>query len=125
MYINLYFLHVDVRAVATDLIDRLAREELAEDYLDEEAISLVVDKDTCMGIVSTSHDLHIGRICKKEDDARNTENKRYQDLVTGAMNTERARNRSRILQIHEFNTAAKNALSALLSLDEDGMEDAQ
>jgi hypothetical protein len=33
-----------VRAVAQDLIDRLAREELAEDYLDDEAMSMVIDK---------------------------------------------------------------------------------
>lgn len=33
--------------MAQDLIDRLAREELAEDYLDDEAMSLVIDK-VCM-----------------------------------------------------------------------------
>jgi hypothetical protein len=33
-----------VRSVAQDLIDRLAREELAEDYLDDEAMSMVIDK---------------------------------------------------------------------------------
>ena len=33
-----------MRAVAQDLIDRLAREELAEDYLDDEAMSMVIDK---------------------------------------------------------------------------------
>jgi hypothetical protein len=35
---------VGVRSVAQDLIDRLAREELAEDYLDDEAMSMVIDK---------------------------------------------------------------------------------
>ena len=30
--------------MAQDLIDRLSREELAEDYLDDEAMSLVIDK---------------------------------------------------------------------------------
>ena len=102
----------------------MAREELAEDYLDEDAMSLVVDKDTCMGIVSASHDMHIGRILKKEDDARNTETKRYQELVHGTMNSEKTRNRDRILQVHDFCRSSKHALQALLALDdEDGFED--
>ena len=37
-------LFIGVRAVAIDLIERLAREELAEDYLDDEAMGLVIDK---------------------------------------------------------------------------------
>ena len=114
---------LDIRAVATDLIDRLSREELAEDYLDEDAMSLVVDRDTCMGIIGSSHDLHIGRILKRDDDARNTEGKRYLELIGGARNVERARNRSRILQIHDFSRSSRHALNLLLALDEDGEYD--
>lgn len=113
----------NIRAVATDLIDRLSREELAEDYLDEEAMALVVDRDTCMGIIGASHDMHIGRILKRDDDARNTEGKRYLELINGTRNVERARNRSRILQIHDFCRGAKHALNLLLSLDDDDMYD--
>lgn len=50
-----------VRAVATDLIDRFSREELVEDYLDDEAMSLVMDKEICNSVMSASHDMHIGR----------------------------------------------------------------
>eukprot|EP01038_Epipyxis_sp_PR26KG_P009955 gene9955-13388_t len=92
----------NVRAVATDLIDRLAREELPEDYLDDEAMSLVVDKDTCMGVLSASHDMHIGRILKREDEARGAETKRFQEKMAKYMSEESARNRDRILQIHDF-----------------------
>lgn len=33
----------------------------------------VNDKEICLGLVSTSHDQHIGRILKKEDEARSME----------------------------------------------------
>jgi hypothetical protein len=112
-----------VRAVATDLIDRLAREELAEDFLDDEAMSLVVDKDTCMGVLSASHDMHIGRILKREDEARGIETKRFQQKMSFVVNEEASRNRDRILQIHEFNKVSQASLHALLSNDEDEDED--
>jgi hypothetical protein len=76
-----------------------------------------------MGIIGASHDMHIGRILKRDDDARNTEGKRYLELINGARNIERARNRSRILQIHDFCRGAKHALNALLSLDDDDLYD--
>ena len=115
----------NVRAVAMDLIDRLTKEELAEDYLDDEAMSLVVDKDACMTTLSGSHDMHIGKILKREDEARALETKRYQELVAGYNNGERTRNRDRILQIHELCRSTKANLSALLSMEEEdgGFED--
>lgn len=109
----------NVRAVATDLIDRLAREELAEDYLDDEAMSLVVDKDTCMGVLSASHDMHIGRILKREDESRGLEMKRFQELMAKYQNEESSRNRNRILQIHDFSRHGRSALHALLAMDDD------
>lgn len=113
-----------VRTVATDLIDRLAREELAEDYLDDEAMGLVVDKDTCMGVLSASHDMHIGRILKREDEARGAETRRFQRIMSQYLNEESSRNRDRVLQVHDFSRASKNSLQALLSNeDEDGMDE--
>jgi len=113
-----------VRGVATDLIDRLAREELAEDYLDDEAMSLVIDKDTCMGVLSASHDMHIGRILKREDEARGAETKRFQETMATYLNIESARNRDRVLQVHDFSRQSKASLHALLSADdEDGLDD--
>jgi hypothetical protein len=113
-----------VRSVAQDLIDRLAREELAEDYLDDEAMGLVIEKDTCMGVLSASHDMHIGRILKREDEARGTETKRFQETMALYMNEESASNRDRVLQVHEFSKLSKATLHALLSADdEDGLDD--
>ena len=113
-----------IKGVATDLIDRLAREELAEDYLDDEAMGLVMDKETCMGVVSSSHDMHIGRILKKEDESRGGELKRFQERMHRYFSEESARNRDRILQIHDFSRTSKSSLHALLSNDDDeGFDD--
>ncbi len=113
-----------VKGVAQDLIDRLAREELAEDYLDDEAMGLVMDKETCMGVVSASHDMHIGRILKREDEARGSEMRRFQERMSKYFGEESARNRDRILQIHDFSRSSKASLHALLSNDDDeGFDD--
>mmetsp|Transcript_13528 Transcript_13528/g.20320 ORF Transcript_13528/g.20320 Transcript_13528/m.20320 type:complete len:530 (+) Transcript_13528:120-1709(+) len=114
----------NVRAVATDLIDRLTKEELAEDYLDDEAMALVVDKDASMGTLSGSHDMHIGKILKREDEARATETRRYQELISSFTTNEKARNRDRILQIHDFSKNATASLNKILALEEeDGYDD--
>jgi hypothetical protein len=113
----------NIRGVATDLIDRLAKEELAEDYLDDEAMSLVVDKDSCMGTLSGSHDLHIGKILKREDEARSTETRRYQEMLFKYNSSEKTRNRDRIIQIHEFTKTSLNSIAKLLALDEDEADD--
>ena len=108
-----------VRGVATDLIDRLTKEELAEDYLDDEAMALVVDKDASMSALSGSHDLHIGKILKREDEARATETRRYQELISKFTTEEKARNRDRILQIHDFCKSSMASLAKIMQLEED------
>jgi len=109
--------------LALEIIEKLAREELAEDYLDEEGQVLVNDKDACMAVISASHDMHIGRILKREDEARGTETKRFQEIVGSHTSSERARNRNRVLEIHEFSNVSKSSLAALLFDEEDGFED--
>jgi len=108
-----------MRGVITDLMERLAREELAEDFLDDAAMSLLLDKETTMGIAGSSHDMHLSRILKREDEARNAENKRYQETVHGHMNAEKARNRNRVLEIHDYCRSCKVNISALLLNEED------
>ena len=113
-----------MRSVTTDLMERQAKEELAEDYLDDEAMSLVVDKEACLQTLSGSHDLHIGKILKREDEARATETKRYTEKVSLFNTSERSRNRDRILQIHDFVRSVKTTFANILSVDEeDGFEE--
>jgi hypothetical protein len=109
----------NMKAVAIDLIERLAREELTEDYLDDEAMGLVQDREACMTVISASHDMHVGRILKREDEARALETKRAQDIVNQSNERERARNRDHVLQIHEFSKSSRNNLSTLLGGDDD------
>jgi len=110
---------VNIRGVVADLIERLAREELAEDFLDEAATSLLMDKETTMGVAGASHDMHLSRILKREDEARNAETKRYQEAVHGHMNAEKARNRNRVLEIHDYCRACKVNITSLLLTDDD------
>jgi len=110
---------VNIRGVVADLIERLAREELAEDFLDEAATSLLMDKETTMGVAGSSHDMHLSRILKREDEARNAETKRYQEAVHGHMNAEKARNRNRVLEIHDYCRACKVNITSLLLTDDD------
>jgi predicted RecB family endonuclease len=110
---------VNIRGVITDLIERLAREELAEDFLDEAAMSLLMDRETTMGVAGSSHDMHLSRILKREDEARNAETKRYQEAVHGHMNAEKSRNRNRVLEIHDFCRACKVNITSLLLNDDD------
>lgn len=109
-----------LRAVAMDLIDRFARDELDQEYFDDdEAMSLVVDKDSCMSVLTSSHDNHVGKIQKKEDEARSLEMRRFQDCMSKYLNQESTRNRDRVLQVHEFSRQSKASLHALLATDED------
>lgn len=110
---------VNLRSGAMDLVERLLKEELAEDYLDDEAMKLVGDKDVCNTALSGSHDLHLGKILKREDEARALENRRFQELISNLNSTEKARNRDRILQIHDFCGETKRKLKELLSMEEE------
>ena len=105
-------------------MDRLAREELSEDFLDDDAMVLITDRESCMQVFSASHDMHIGRILKKEDHAKNTENRRFVEDVQKYVQEENERNRDRVLQIHDFSQATQVSLQALLlEEDEDGDEE--
>lgn len=107
-----------VKSVALDLIDRLAKEELPEDYLDDEAMSLVMDKDVCLQSVSSSHDIHVSKLLKAEDTGRALETKRYQDLIHSYTSNALKRNRDRVLQVHAFSKSTKHHLAAFLKMDD-------
>lgn len=107
------------KAVAQDLMDRLAREELAEDFMDDEAMMLITDRESCMQLFSASHDMHIGRILNREDQAKAAENRKFVEDVARYTKEENIRNRDRILQIHEFARLSRISLLALLSEDDD------
>ena len=45
-------------------------------------LSQVNDKDVCLGLVSASHDQHVGKILAREDEARVAETARTADIVS-------------------------------------------
>jgi hypothetical protein len=108
-----------VRAVALDLIERQSNNLLPADFLDDDALTLVIDKEACLLVVLSSHESHLGRILKREDESRNTETKRYQDMIAKYTYEERRRNRDRILQVHDFSHTNKEKLAAFHSNEED------
>ena len=53
-----------------------------------------------------------------------TETKRFQETMSKYLSEESARNRDRVLQVHDFSRSSKSSLHALLSADdEDGLEE--
>ena len=114
----------NVRDTISDLIEKHSRDELAEDYLEDEALALVLDKDTCLGLVTTSHDMHVGKILKGEEESRMLETRSYLEEVGRYTREERSRNRDRVLQIYDFGRMSKEALEARLTTDDDeGFDD--
>lgn len=113
----------NTRGVVSDLMERLAREELAEDFLDEGAMGLLLDKEGTVGVVGSSHDMHLSRILKREDEAKNAETKRYNDAVSGHMHAEKMRNRNRVLEIHDYCRMCKVNITALLIAEEEDEQD--
>lgn len=113
-----------VRSVASDLIDRQSSNLLPPDFLDDDALTLVIDREACLQIVQSSHESHLGRIMKREYEATTLVTKRYHEIVSKYTKEERQRNRDRILQIHEFSTSNKERLAVFHNNDdEDGYED--
>jgi len=55
-----------------------------------------------MNVLSASHDMHISRILKREDEARGSETKRFQETMGSYLNEESARNRDRVLQVSSY-----------------------
>jgi len=108
-----------VRSVASDLIDRHSNNLLPPDFLDDDALTLVIDRETCLQIVQSSHESHLGRIMKREYDATSMETKRYQEMISTYTNDERRRNRDRILQIHDFATSNKERLALFQNNEDD------
>lgn len=111
-----------VKGVAVDLIERQSNNILTADFLDDDALTLIIDAEACMLVIQSSYETHLGRIMKREDEARNGENKRYTTLVDKYTNDERKRNRDRILEIHEFSTTNRSRILAYRNDDDDDGE---
>jgi hypothetical protein len=86
-------------------------------------MSLVMDKDVCLQSVTASHDLHVNKLLKAEDAGRALETKSYSDLIHSHTDSERQRNRGRILQIHDYARSVRYTLTSFLAIDDGEEED--
>lgn len=112
----------NLKLLLLDVIDKNMREELPEDYLDEESAVLIYDKESCIQLVVSTHDLHMSILLKEEDDSRNIELKYSSEMINKYLKDEQQRNRSRILEIHDFSQFQQQKIQLLLD-DEDDDED--
>jgi len=105
----------NVLNIALELLERAAKEEeLGDEGLGEELGALLVDRDTCLNAVSTSHDAHVGRLLKREDEAAAREKARAKQLLDDAREKESNRNRNRIVEIQEFVENNERAMKELI-----------
>ena len=61
-------------------------------------LSQVNDKDVCLGLVSASHDQHVGKILAREDEARVAESARTADLVSSYTQGKKRREEKRRIE---------------------------
>lgn len=93
--------HEKLSEIATVTLEKLQKNELEEE-MTEEVKMLLVDKDTVMNAVSSSHDAHTFRIDGKEDDIV-TRIHGYVQLLMGTIhNDEIKRNRARVVEINNL-----------------------
>ncbi|CAM9890908.1 unnamed protein product, partial [Chrysoparadoxa australica] len=58
-----------VGQLAQDILEKGAKNELPDDIPDELG-NLIIDRDTCMNSAVGSHDIHVGKLLAREDEAR-------------------------------------------------------
>ena len=87
--------------VAMVTLEKLQKNELEEDMSDE-ARMLLVDKETVMNAVSSSHDAHTFRIDSKEDDIVTRAQSTMQQVLGRIQSGEIVRNRGRVMEINNL-----------------------
>jgi hypothetical protein len=113
----------ELRVLIGDLLECLSKDDITETQLNDDAMAMLVDKDFCMSSVSGSHDMHLGKLLKKEDEARALEMRRYHGQLTAIGDEERAHNRKRVLEIHDLTSEHSESLHNALRGDDDEEED--
>jgi hypothetical protein len=98
------------QALVEGLMAQVADEEdETELHMDEETVAWLHERDSVMGAVQSSHDIHVGNILKREDAMSKAQNDRFTNAVDGARVDERERNRKRVVELtrmHERHTGA-------------------
>ncbi|CAM9985728.1 unnamed protein product [Discosporangium mesarthrocarpum] len=68
-----------------------------------------------MNSVVGSHDIHVGKLLAREDETRAAESKDMLDIVSSRATEERARNRSRVVELRDFLELNHRQIGELIS----------
>lgn len=87
----------------------------------DDLAALLEDRDTMMGAVGSSHDIHVSKLLAAEDACRTTENRRAAKTIASLKETEQKRTRDRMVEIAVMCERNEKAIQALL--EEGGEEE--
>lgn len=87
----------NVTSKTTELIEEFGKDP--EMAVDENVAILLQDKESLMTSVVTSNDIHIGKLLSLEDEMRERFTKQCDDQLKGLYSEEKARNRSRVIEV--------------------------
>jgi hypothetical protein len=104
----------DLMTLVNELLEKAAKEELPED-LPEEASNLLIDRDTCLTAITGSHDIHVGKLYKREEETKFNEITHCTETVRNYRDEEHTRNRNRIIEIQEFLESNRKQLNDLVT----------
>ena len=108
----------DLMQLVNELLEKASKEELPGDIPDE-ASSLLIDRDTCMNAITGSHDIHVGRLYKFEDEVKNNEEMLCKRTIRNYREDEHTRSRNRIVELKAFEDACLNELMDMVSREVD------
>jgi hypothetical protein len=111
------------KALAGELVEKLAKEEISDALLEEEAVILLSDLESCNNTVNNSHELHVTRLIKKEDDERMRELQLFTSMFDQLREAESSRNRNRVTEIFEFTFSIKREVEQIITPLRDEDED--
>ena len=112
----------DLMQLVNELLEKAIKEELPED-LPDEASSLLIDRDACMNAITGSHDIHVGRLYRREDEAKHNEELLFKQALKKYRDEEHNRSRNRIMEIKSYEEACFNDLKELITQDMDDEAD--
>ena len=104
----------DLMTLVNELLEKAAKEELPED-LPEEASNLLIDRDTCLNAITGSHDIHVGKLYKREEETKFNEIQHCTETIRNYRDEEHTRNRNRIIEIQEFLETNRKQLNDLVT----------
>ena len=112
----------DLMQLVNELLEKAIKEELPED-LPDEANSLLIDRDACMNAITGSHDIHVGRLYRREDEAKHNEELRFKLALKKYREEEHNRSRNRIMELKSFEEGCFSDLKELITQEIDDEAD--